>query len=609
MIMNARLRFADRGSALSVIKGVWLRGFVAALLLVLAVGLMHGAQHEDWNQAQYKAYMGMPGSVLLRKGDDFLNHRMMPDSALMCYTAVAERYRPGMCKEEIRLCLKGYYGRWQTFFFGMGNLPMAVEDLGVVSDIAEELDEPVPTLDFYYGVCYMIIGGSTGETRLYSKAIDYYRRAFRDAYEMKDYMLLHRAFDNLAGATYIVDSLQTMQQEYGMMRSLKEPEMWRRKQSLGIYDVYMLMKRKDLRGALRECQSLVDALPREPENMRYLSSIYLNRCRIESELGLRKKARNSVDSILKLSYLYEMPDVRQVGLVMSMKMHNANGDSVRGEQDYRHYLALKDSLMSDRFLATFQEMDFSAERRRMQIQMKETQFRSQLKGWILGLVGILLVVTVIFLLVVKHRSDKLRVRTELLYRQLQDMLQHGDDWLERRKTIEHAGAEAEAEAEKEAAAAEEAEVEEDAAAGKDVNADKDMPTDEERPVASGLTDEALDDLEAKIKEVILHSPAVYDSNFSLGELADMVSSNRKYVSQCINDRFKCNFWTLVNQARIMEAMRRFDDAERYGNYSIEGVAESVGFRSRSTFSTWFKRFTGLGAAEYRRLGSRQVKPS
>lgn len=59
----------------------------------------------------------------------------------------------------------------------------------------------------------------------------------------------------------------------------------------------------------------------------------------------------------------------------------------------------------------------------------------------------------------------------------------------------------------------------------------------------------------------------------------------------------------------MEAMRRFDDAERYGNYSIEGVAESVGFRSRSTFSTWFKRFTGLGAAEYRRLGSRQVKPS
>lgn len=47
MIMNARLRFADRGSALSVIKGVRLRGFVAALLLVLAVGLMHGAQHED----------------------------------------------------------------------------------------------------------------------------------------------------------------------------------------------------------------------------------------------------------------------------------------------------------------------------------------------------------------------------------------------------------------------------------------------------------------------------------------------------------------------------------------------------------------------------------
>ena len=49
-------------------------------------------------------------------------------------------------------------------------------------------------------------------------------------------------------------------------------------------------------------------------------------------------------------------------------------------------------------------------------------------------------------------------------------------------------------------------------------------------------------------------------------------------------------------------MLLLDDEHHYGHYSLEGVAEMVGFGSRRSFSLWFRRFTGLTAAEYRKLG-------
>ena len=74
-------------------------------LALLCVALLSclpavAANHRDWNQRQYAAYKGMPSERLLKRGEDFLMTYMKPDSALMCYTVVAERYRPDMTNEE-----------------------------------------------------------------------------------------------------------------------------------------------------------------------------------------------------------------------------------------------------------------------------------------------------------------------------------------------------------------------------------------------------------------------------------------------------------------------------------------------------------------------------
>lgn len=122
---------------------------------------------------------------------------------------------------------------------------------------------------------------------------------------------------------------------------------------------------------------------------------------------------------------------------------------------------------------------------------------------------------------------------------------------------------------------------------------------------SNLKDEDKEHIAADIRKV-LESPAVFSSDFSLSTLSEMVGRTPKAVSQVVNEVFSTNFSTLVNKIRIYEACRRIDSPE-YSNWSVEGIAESVGYSQRNTFSSNFKKLTGMGIREYRRLSEQEKK--
>ena len=47
------------------------------------------------------------------------------------------------------------------------------------------------------------------------------------------------------------------------------------------------------------------------------------------------------------------------------------------------------------------------------------------------------------------------------------------------------------------------------------------------------------------------------------------------------------------------------DPQQWGNLTIEGIGQSVGFKSRSTFISAFKANTGLTPTEYLRIALEQ----
>jgi len=105
----------------------------------------------------------------------------------------------------------------------------------------------------------------------------------------------------------------------------------------------------------------------------------------------------------------------------------------------------------------------------------------------------------------------------------------------------------------------------------------------------------------RIIGVMETSKEIFTDNFSLDRLAEMTGANANLVSRVINELRGCNFNALLSEYRIKEACRRMNDVEHYGNQTVEAIAASVGFRSRSHFSTNFKRQTGLTPSAYQRL--------
>ena len=83
-----------------------------------------------------------------------------------------------------------------------------------------------------------------------------------------------------------------------------------------------------------------------------------------------------------------------------------------------------------------------------------------------------------------------------------------------------------------------------------------------------------------------------DKSLTLDSLAQLLGTNRTYLSQAINTHHKCSFNHYINQLRINEFIRIITCRKR-GSYTIAQVASEVGFSSSTPFREAFKLQTGL----------------
>lgn len=123
-------------------------------------------------------------------------------------------------------------------------------------------------------------------------------------------------------------------------------------------------------------------------------------------------------------------------------------------------------------------------------------------------------------------------------------------------------------------------------------------TPTEKYMKSTLDDETKESLKKKIQEVFEHNREIFTPNFNLDRLSELCESKPKYVSQVINQLYETNFSSLLNLYRIKEACRIINDKDKVGNYTLEAIAGLVGFKSRATFHTTFKRVMGQTPGEY-----------
>lgn len=86
---------------------------------------------------------------------------------------------------------------------------------------------------------------------------------------------------------------------------------------------------------------------------------------------------------------------------------------------------------------------------------------------------------------------------------------------------------------------------------------------------------------------------------TLEKLAGQLRIQPRLLSNIINRHFDCNFFEFINSYRVEEAKRMLAD-NSYADKTMLDIMLDVGFNSKATFNTLFKKKAGMTPSEYRK---------
>lgn len=88
------------------------------------------------------------------------------------------------------------------------------------------------------------------------------------------------------------------------------------------------------------------------------------------------------------------------------------------------------------------------------------------------------------------------------------------------------------------------------------------------------------------------------SNYTLKVLANKLNTNTTYVSYIINNSKKKRFKQYITELRINYLIEKLNNDVKYRTYTIQYLAEEIGYTNASAFTRAFKKQTGITPSEY-----------
>jgi len=103
-------------------------------------------------------------------------------------------------------------------------------------------------------------------------------------------------------------------------------------------------------------------------------------------------------------------------------------------------------------------------------------------------------------------------------------------------------------------------------------------------------------------QLLFETEKIYrQPGLSVDDVVQKLQTNSKYLSNAINQHCQKNFTEFVNTYRVEEAieiLKEQHEGGEYAHYTIQAIAESVGFNGRTAFYAAFKKVVGLTPTEY-----------
>lgn len=519
------------------------------ILIIAACALQLRAQNaiED-----YDSLSQLSSVVLMDQGRIYFEQRV-PGKALACFSIVAERYKGHRRSEEAEECIRALNNSGCVYKYYYFDYVQAYSHLIRAYDLCEELgyDELLPLVLLNLGDLFNDYGDTYDSQSLSQQATDIFNQCIDKAFESKNWELLTTAFFNLSNQNHTLD-LSKYENIFSPEIPDSTPDLaYIRLQYEGIRHIQQGEYAKARN--YFELQLPVVSAPWAAE--RDTLSSYMNIARTYALENNHAQEAHYLLQALEISIANSDDDLSAKICKQLAKCYELLGNQDL-QQQYRLLYLEKMEARQHSHLANIGELSYINELHKEEQRARELAEVRQFQQRLLLTAAIVLIVVVISVILLWRKNRELQARNQSLYEKYQQTLK--------------------------------------------------LDTDENKYSHSNLNDSQKEALTSRIEKILNDAEAICQQDFNLSNLAKLADSNTTYISQVINERYGMTFSNVLSKYRIREACRRIsDEREQYANITIEGIASSVGFKSRTAFINAFKREVGLTPSEYIRMAANE----
>lgn len=116
---------------------------------------------------------------------------------------------------------------------------------------------------------------------------------------------------------------------------------------------------------------------------------------------------------------------------------------------------------------------------------------------------------------------------------------------------------------------------------------------------SGLTPEKIKSFANRLTQHMEIEKPFLNENLNLSLLAEKSEISQSHISQVINQHFQIHFYDFINRYRVEEAKKKLSSSD-FDHLSVLGIAFECGFKSKSSFNRYFKKYTGVSPSEFKK---------
>ena len=540
----------------------------AILIMLLASVMMQVAN--AYNVNQYNQWVKVSTEDLMRRGQDYLQNKGWVDSAMVCYSIVANRVQNNNLeskdKYQIARALNNLGYIYATYYY---DFQKAYENLNKSMELSK-------LYGFDNNLAYSYLNMASifdNRNRLFAndalstEALDNTKLAFDFAVKAQEWNVAVTSIYNMLEMIHNKADFELIAPDLVRFKNLQltdSVEMWQctrmfckateafqagqYQQALNYYEK-MLGEAQKITTNRQQC--VIKAMQQKA------AVLAVMRHYEEAISCLREVEHIALDHSMQSELIDNYRAMAQV--------YDAMGNQKMAEQlDYK-FLKARDEFIKKSHAEMVEKSRFLDEMRRVNDQVAQIQAKHERTHQLLLMMSLIAAIILIAMVLLVRSNIKQRNYIRHLYEKNVQLL---DVKVSAEQPVSHSVGKQEDSAPK---------------------------------YQNQLDQESKDRLFERIKNVMDDIAIICKPDFSLQQLAIQVGSNYKYVSQVVNERYGKSFKQVLNEQRVREACRILNDPNQSAHLTIEAIAANLGFNSRSNFTVTFKRITGISPSDFMKM--------